>query len=226
MKRVFLTLLFCALSCLSLVYGQATIRISPDTTAFPSPQQAIYNFNDSVYYQFIISNIGSDTLFTQVAITQTVNGAQPRFDSLPLTILAPGDSFFAGYSDTILAGRYGGGINVVVIWPSAANTIVTGDSAIGEVLVEGLSNLTEEGLSPYEWNIYPNPSASLLHLETNVESYMVKKTSLFALDGRIVYEFNGLPTQIDLGDLPEGMYWLKIGLKDGREEYFRLAKKQ
>lgn len=225
MKRVILISLFTALSCFTTLHSQAILSITPDTTAFPSPQQALYDFNDTLNFRFFIQNIGSDTLFNQIGINQTVNGGQLRVDSLPLQIIPPGGVIQSNLFDSIQAGRYGGGINVVVIWPSAANTI-TSDSAEAEINVNALSNILNADFPPSNWSLFPNPTSGYLRIQTDIEDYLIAETSVIAMDGRLLQKIKGIPTQIDLGNLPDGMYWLKIGLKDGRAKYFRLVKRR
>lgn len=69
--------------------------------------------------------------------------------------------------------------------------------------------------------IYPNPTAALLNIESEVP---VKQLQLISFEGKIVKKF-AASKQIDLSDLPKGVYVLKVQLENGKTEIKKIIKK-
>ena len=56
--------------------------------------------------------------------------------------------------------------------------------------------------------IYPNPTHDIINIITNNINQTVYLNDAL---GRTLQQFNTVPTQIDLSELPAGVYFIKIG---------------
>jgi hypothetical protein len=73
-------------------------------------------------------------------------------------------------------------------------------------------------------HIYPNPCPGMLVLETNEANRSAAKLEIFNALGMRVYSVQGLPTQIDLGALPKGLYQVKSTWADGVQTCYPLIR--
>lgn len=75
---------------------------------------------------------------------------------------------------------------------------------------------TETGIK-----IYSNPVADVLYLESDEE---IKATTLFDISGRTLKTNSGNVKQINVGDLPEGFYYLKTTTQSGKQSTHKIKK--
>ena len=81
-----------------------------------------------------------------------------------------------------------------------------------EVIVTGTNSFIESGSGQNLLNVYPNPAKDKLTVQWNVASQAHKSIKLYDLLGRTIYAIDvlngGNNVEIDLGNLPEGVYML------------------
>jgi hypothetical protein len=74
------------------------------------------------------------------------------------------------------------------------------------------------------FNVYPNPNTGLFTIELNSSSDIDGKLTIMSIDGKLVYNDiisgNGLITKaINISDLSDGIYYLKLETKDAIKTY-------
>lgn len=70
-------------------------------------------------------------------------------------------------------------------------------------------------------SIYPNPTSGILNIQSEKETQQVQ---LISVEGKIVRKL-GAVSQLDLNNLPNGIYILKVQFTDGKSEIKKVVKK-
>ena len=75
--------------------------------------------------------------------------------------------------------------------------------------VVDLFSAAEESLHGYQPVVYPNPASSTIHLSLPgpCEAYNIQLSSL---DGKVAKRVNCAAKEIDVAELPAGVYFVKI----------------
>ena len=222
MRQTFLitTCAFALLLFFAPLAGQNTFSVAYDTTNWISPAQA--GPQDSVNYTFTVShNLPGDYIGPIDIMCRVDSGTPFMLLSSTIDSIGPGP---AGkqYSirDSVELSRYGGGINIVVVWPTAPN-FVTLDSAVGTLTVIGVS--TPDPIK-YDMDIYPNPSNGIIRFRADFPTAWVRETMLTDQQGRLLRRENGLPWQMSLDALPAGVYFLSMRLKTGEAIRYKVLR--
>jgi len=63
-------------------------------------------------------------------------------------------------------------------------------------------------------NIFPNPANKLLHIKLN-ENIIINAISLINIQGQVVRSYETATTQLDVSDITEGIYFIKIYTLEG-----------
>ena len=63
-------------------------------------------------------------------------------------------------------------------------------------------------------NIFPNPANKLLHIKLN-ENIIINAISLINIQGQAVRSYETATTQLDVSDITEGIYFIKIYTLEG-----------
>ncbi|HHG85806.1 MAG TPA: T9SS type A sorting domain-containing protein, partial [Bacteroidetes bacterium] len=170
-----------------------------DTMNFGQTQVNIYQ-----YGQFLIANQGENDLvlssitFSDPAFTLfgNPNLTIPKDTVRILTVRFAPPNALINYSATL---------NLSTNDPNYSTISV---SLLGESLTVGVSK------PQFDFNIYPNPAATNLHLRFPAQTLDATHLQLFTLDGRIIRKANIVAGAIDYGmniaDLPRGIYLLKV----------------
>lgn len=82
---------------------------------------------------------------------------------------------------------------------------------------EGGFNFNSDHIS-----IYPNPASASISIDTE---YDIDRLSIFSIDGILIKTCHANCSEIDISDITNGMYLLKIDFKQGDEYYYKLFKK-
>jgi hypothetical protein len=200
--------------------GQNTFTVVYDTVNWISPPQA--GPQDTINYTLRVSHNLPGDYAGPIDIMARVGGGTPfmLFSSLQDSIPpGPGGKLYS-IRDTVDLARYGGGINIVVVWPTAPN-FVTLDSAHGELTVINVSTPDPE---QYAMDVYPNPSTGTIRFRTKFPTVWVHETTLIDQQGRLLRRESGLPRQMSLDDLPAGVYFLNMRLKDGQALRYKVLR--
>ena len=70
------------------------------------------------------------------------------------------------------------------------------------------SNIAFVRFEPRELSIYPNPATQEIHLDTPKE--VSRQIDIFNTTGQLVKQLSQKSTTIPIGDLPKGIYWMRI----------------
>lgn len=81
--------------------------------------------------------------------------------------------------------------------------------------------MSVEDLIPIETvKIYPNPSSGIVNIQSEKP---IRQLQLISVEGKIVRKYNS-SNQINIQDLPKGIYVLKVQLENGKTEIKKLIK--
>lgn len=222
-QTILITTCACALLMLfGPLYGQNTLFVSYDSTNWVFPTQV--GPNDTIAYTLRVSHNLATAYTGPFEITLRANGGAPftlYSDSLE-TIPAGSMGKQYSLSDSIDLSRYGGGINIVVVWPTAPN-FVTVDTAYGEFTVTDVS-VPEAIREIYHLDVYPNPSSGILNLQASFATRQVTELLLSDVQGRILRREKGLPRQISLEGLPASIYFIEVRLKNGQSLKYKVLR--
>ena len=99
------------------------------------------------------------------------------------------------------------------------NTVLTinvsdfdGCTQSAEYLISSSREESVNGIS-----IYPNPASTLLYIEAHAEQHNMGYIKLFSADGRLARQFSPEQRTLDISDLAEGIYFIQIGLLNGKQ---------
>lgn len=217
-KKAYLALLLPLLLICCNVSAQTPIfSVSYDTSTVVSP--TLVQYGDSIQITFEVLNVGNADFNGALVINRSIDSVQfYQLDSITGVSIPAGGSFTVNTMDSIYSARYDGGINILVIWPTAmgsSGVIPTIDTVLGEVYVD----TTIMGVrvpTPAEIpTIYPNPAQDKIFLQIPTNGPMPVYMELIGIDGRIVRKIEGNPSEIDLYGLPDGIWMLNIRFRDG-----------
>ncbi len=228
MTRILITTVFIALSSLfGNLYSQTfNFQIqAADTNSFPNPASGPYFYNDTLNFEYDLFHTNTQIFFDSIWVLQKVNSGpvDTVFADL-LDTLVQFQQFRTNFRDTISPARYGG-INVVVIWPSAPNVIAVDSAKVIDFVVENGVGIGEPS-SLSRVRIYPNPTADLIRIEHNLFNQQVKSLEIFSLDGHLISRMDSIPDRVEVGTLPDGHYILRLTMVNGESQTMRLVKRQ
>lgn len=213
------TLLLLTLLGFGQLQAQLSFHVSWDTGNVPFPRTQI--FNDTVRYTLTLTNLTatpfSDTVDFQLRTTLgTFQIAS--FDSV--NIAGFGSETFT-FLDSTLASRYGGGINVVVVWPTSPSPMQT-DSLRDTLRINTVS------VDPPSWGqqieVFPVPSEGEVHLRQHSQAILIRRTELVDVTGRVIRSYGGLPSMISVHDLPKAVYFIRLEDDRGQQLVLKLLK--
>ena len=229
MKNVLLTLVMTA--CLSSFgFGQVHFKtvdwLGPVIVEGISYTATAYMYND-----------GPDTLIGEVNVYARAIFPFPLQDRkisenfmLPDTVF-PGDSVLIDFPSMIFSVTHlTPGLNDIIIWPEAPavggasgsySDYITSASTIQFIVPPVLS--VTEGVDGLSFDVYPNPVKDVLHLSSNLDAYEFEMIQIFNPMGQLIRQENSLLSELDLSDLPTGMYKLKLVSRDlvGVKSFFK-----
>lgn len=88
-------------------------------------------------------------------------------------------------------------------------------------VVTDISGIEDGKSTETSIKIYPNPVTDVLYLESDED---VKTATLFDISGRTMKTNSGNVKQINVGDLPEGFYYLKATTQSGKQSTHKIKK--
>jgi hypothetical protein len=218
-KKVIFSLLLLVLCCFGAVKAQFAFHIEYDTVGFSLPDSGSYG--DSVPLDFRIYN-NTTTPFADVVtfFMRTSQGTFVLGDTVGMTI-APGGNRVASVVDTLSFARYGGGISIIVIWPTSPSFMET-DSIKDEIKILSLG--FENGDSKdFGLRIFPNPTTDQLFFLWD-RAFPIKETSLVNSSGQVILKQNGVPVKMDFGELSAGVYYLRLLAPSGALATFKVIR--
>lgn len=185
---------------------------------FLTPQDTVAGGSTDTYNVWVV-NYGPGTfsgpisLYTAIRDSVAPSGIDTVSSTPASGTLSPGDSMLVSVTAnyTISATGYKYGIDVIVIWPVAANAI-TRDSLEFSVII-----LDESGIQEYPskqlLKAYPNPSSDIIRFQSGLQS--VESIVIYDLSGRKVLSASNA-SFINIGGLENGMYTSVVILADNK----------
>lgn len=224
MRRTILiaALFFAMMSSVGTVCGQAAFNVNFDSLNFIQPSTV--GLGDTVTYDVTVVNNTASDFFGQISWLRRVDGGPidtiftdqfqdtlPAFSNRPYVL-----------TDSVLASRFGGGINVVVVWPTAPN-VTTLDSAVGILNVTGVG-IPERIRDGYPISVFPNPTRGSIRFQTQFSPLQVRETILMDQQGRVLHSQARLPSEMSLEGFAAGIYFIEVRLRDGAVRRFKVVK--
>lgn len=84
----------------------------------------------------------------------------------------------------------------------------------GDIATLFATTLSKTNFENLDFSIYPNPTSSLLHIETNHSD--ISSVEIFDVQGKQVMQVSSLNlSEIDVSQLANGMYFLKVSTSEG-----------
>lgn len=178
------------------------------------------DMGDTVDFSYWVINRGplpfAGTLITQALVDGNLL-ANP-IASLSIVILTVGDSLEIPVDNYVFTTQnHDGGGNVMVIWPTGTGGTPQ-DSAQQQVWVNEEPTAIQPALENAPAAVYPNPTNGLLKFQQLPGAERIEHISVWNINGDIVLQQDppGLKPEIDLGNMPGGIYFLRMHLPDGR----------
>jgi hypothetical protein len=200
--------------------AQFSFQITWDSLNVPTP--SVVNVNDTFRYNFTLNNLTNspfnDSLYFHLR-TNLGTFRIAEFDSLPIAAL--GSRNFS-ILESASAQRYGGGVNVVVVWPTSPAQITT-DSLIDTltVIVTSIDPAFEQGL-PIE--VFPIPSQQEIFFRLRDNKVVIRRSEIINLSGLVIRSYDSLPRSMSVEDLAAGIYFIRIEDDLGRTAHLKMVK--
>ena len=212
MLRKLLPLCFVFTLGLSTANSQVTLSMYPGGN--PLTEDTV-TLGSTVNFKLTVQNDGPSVFSGVVLFKWTINDTTPFPDtiaSLNTSGIAVSDTESVFGSFITAPMLFTGGVNVVVIWPYAPGVIV-GDSIIDTLWI--LNHVSMD--NPEVWDdrikVFPNPFTKELTLQMH-DPGQLSNMRLFDANGRKLSAYVER-NKLLVGDLPKGMYLLRIELRDG-----------
>lgn len=186
--------------------AQIFLDFEYDSLTFPNPSVA--NVGDSVMYDFTLRNQSGTPFIDSLTFHISTNAGTFELAAFDSVSIASFDTAMFHLQDTVSLLRYGGGVNVIVVWPTSPSPIVT--DSLRDTLTVLFVSIDPKIEAHPGLIIYPNPTRDQVYLSRSADLPPIRRTEIIAADGRVVADFPGLPTHASVADLPQGIYLLRI----------------
>lgn len=208
------------LLCCQKAHAQTVVfTVDYDTNTVVQP--GVVDFGDTVYYSFNVRNVGTVPFAGNLQIMRRKDSTNTyMIDSIAGVNLPVNGSIPVFVEDIVTLARYDGGINILVIWPTATVpgvVISTIDSVFGEVFVNPTTG-TDEGKAFRGSTLYPNPAQQGFSLTMMDPNLHPTQFLLINAQGETARSWDNLPNRFDVSDQPTGMYYLVVRYSNGATE--------
>ncbi len=91
-----------------------------------------------------------------------------------------------------------------------------------KIAIQGTLNIDENEVFNSEFNVFPNPASSVLHIQSKKEEYLL---TIYDVSGRMIQcSTKHFSTSIDVSEFTEGLYFFNIKTNEGAKT-FKVVKK-
>lgn len=136
--------------------------------------------------------------------------------------IAVGDTLTFTHDDVVSADRYGGGDNIILVWPNAGSGAQILDTGSTHIFVRNLVSRQNPQELDKRVRVYPNPAREALRFLWVDPSYQLEQVRLVNALGQEVFSTHESVTEIQVEGLPEGLYFLELRYLDGMQGIFRV----
>lgn len=209
-----LVLLACGTPFLSR--GQAIFSLFPDSVQFfPDTIPA----NTVFTHDFYLQNMSPASYTGSISFKLAVGGFVDSILGVNNVTISQGDTLHFSILDSTMAPRYGGGVNIVVVWPDAPG-VQTQDTFTHIVYVVEAMAFSEQG----RWKnlkVFPVPAHDRMHIEPGQAD--LSEVWLVNAAGVPVRKWKGSPGEITVSGWPAGHYSLLFFDRNGERVARRIV---
>lgn len=185
------------------------------------PPDTLYLGQDSTLsFTMNVVNKGTASFSGKFAIQQQINNEAFYYVLTVVNIddLGPGDTVKVVKEEIILPNtqKYKGGDNVIVIWPKADDaSVLSVDSVIDTIYIDGIVNRDEPKVLNERLNVYPNPVKELLRLDFRKDAQKLEYVRVFGMLGQELFYTENIISEIDVRQFNGRLIFLEVRYKDG-----------
>lgn len=180
------------------------------------------NVGGNVWYKVTVPASGSLTIETDAVtgspLTDTVMSVFADCNSTT-SVACDDDTGNGNFSKIVLTGQTPGAVLLVSVWRFSTAT----DGAF-QISAYDASNLAtnESAVAKKSLTVYPNPFNDVLNIS---DISNVKNVHVSDLAGRLVKTISNPGSQLQLGELKQGVYLVTLEMKDGSKQTIKAIKK-
>jgi len=170
-------------------------------------------FEETIAYAIVDPE--SDSFFSD--ITYDVN--DPEFTFINPAITLPGCKQYCDFASKYFQLLFGDGENVLfayeILITDSGELYLTITDEVGnyafyqDTPIFGVNDLVQS-----KSIVYPNPVSDVLFISS--EKITIEYLSVFSISGKLVLEQRNIDNSIDVSELPQGMYFLKLTSEYGK----------
>ena len=214
----------------SQAHGQAPPKLSIDTIVIPNPDTLDYvgGVNDKITYAFRLTNVGGLAAQGQVDIMFDYNG-DTLVERLSLVVdLESGEFVDTMVTDSVLHpnvdARYGGGGNIIVIWPRAEPDIQANppDTSHSFPYLNQYVNRKPPVVITPRIEVYPNPVHDNLYFRYKKTNSSLEFVRIYDPYGRQMFTTKQPVTEVSMAPYPAGLYYVEFRYRDGVKGIFKV----
>ncbi len=213
---------FKQISCIAIFIWMASMNLANaqhlkiTSFIFPDTARVSQSYNN---IQVVVTNTDSNAVFTgAISIRMQVQATLDSFflytDSTNWTIPANNSITYSinGYH-FVTPHPYMAGHDVIIVWPVAAPNVPM------ETLTDSVYIIDDTGIPEIDrakgLYIYPNPANKELNYLINHPQNEIYYVRIISVLGQEMERINPNTRSLSVNDLPSGMYFIEIKLKDG-----------
>lgn len=214
-----------------LFHAQFQPKLVIDTPIVTNPPDTLYythGTGDSIIsYDIRLRNIGPaganglvDIIFQYKDTVEQVK--------MTLNVDLENSQFF----DTVVVdtvrgtqARYGGGVNIIVIWPRAHPDVnaLPPDTSEASIVIDQIVSRPKPKPVEDRVFLYPNPADAMVKVGYKKSSSRLELVRILNMEGREVYQ-NTLPvTELPFKEHPNGIYFVEFQYADGQNGLFKVV---
>ncbi len=226
MKNIFIILLF--LGSLSVIaqpqIGMSKVyTLTPTSATTPSVGTT---YGNTITLKCFIKNHGAPfsglvKIYKRIDTVGT-QGIVSLYDSIPVSNFLANDSIQITITDSITPNNYkqDGNGNTIVVWPYVSGALPFDSLFTIPVYVPGVAGIKE--LSTNQLFIFPNPTSDHLIIKTEL-GIKYEKIHIYDIQAKQLMELM-FKEDIDIHNLPVGIYWISITTRDNKRYGTRFVK--
>lgn len=222
-------LIFCLLA-FAAQFLHAQARLSVDTV-YSTPEDTLYYNNGQnpyIDYTVTIINNGNDAYNGSISLRAYHNGdsgTTEEKDQWVVNNFEVGQTQTVSYRDTVTNSdaRYGGGNNIIVIWPhSDSPGVQAPDSSSDDIYIDGLVNVVKREEFIQRVKLWPNPVKDFFNIRYPKDAHKLEYVRIINQLGQVVRQYDKPVTTVPTSKLAKGLFFVEIRYRDGVQGNYRL----
>lgn len=212
-----------------LLWAQSPKLSVNQTIPTDPPDTLFHNVDSTLVYNITLTNVGGLKATGEVDIVFQFKDSIQKVMATLQVDLESQQSIDTAITDTVFKNeaipRYGGGGNIIVVWPRAAPDVMAAapDTGQASIYIKGLPLNRKNPREIYERvQLYPNPTTGTLRFRYTKVGTPLEFISVTDLHGREVYRSARGVMEIPLDNEPNGIYFVQIRYRDGIQGLYRI----